>query len=65
MIHSGARGDAKASSYLLTVPVGFGPFTLAAGQVATVHSGQNPADGRIANVGNTLFAGMRIHTKSR
>lgn len=65
MIHSGARGDAKSSSYLLTVPIGFRPFTLAAGQVATVHSGQNPADDRIANVGNTLFAGMRIHTKSR
>jgi hypothetical protein len=60
VIHSGARGDSKASTYSLTVPVGFGPFTLPTGQVATVHSGESPADGRIANVGNPLFAAMRI-----
>ncbi len=60
VVHSGARGDAKASTYTLNVPVGFGLFTLPAGQVVTVYSGQEPADGRIANIGNRLFAAMNI-----
>lgn len=60
ILHSGARGNAEARSYTLTVPVGFGPFTLPAGQVVTIHRGQEPADGRIANIGNRLFAAMKV-----
>lgn len=60
IVRSGARGEAKASSYALKVAVGFGPFSLPAGQTVTVHGGQSPDDGRIANVGNALFAAMKI-----
>ena len=60
IVHSGARGDAKTVTYTLAEPAGFGPFTLPAGQMVTVHSEQDPADSRIANVGNTLFAAMNI-----
>ena len=60
IVHSGARGDAKSSTYTLAEPAGFGPFTLPAGQVVTLHSAQDPADSRIANVGNTFFEAMNI-----
>ena len=57
-IHSGARGDAK--TYALAVSVGFGPFNLPAGQIVTVHSEQGATDTRVANIGNALFAAMKI-----
>jgi hypothetical protein len=59
VVHAGARGEAKGRSFTLEQPVGFGPFTVPAGQVVTVH-GQDPDDGRAANVGNAFFAGMQV-----
>jgi hypothetical protein len=40
------------------VPVGFGPFSLPAGQTVSLR-GTTP-DGRAANVGNKLFAAMKL-----
>ncbi|MGN6515484.1 MAG: retropepsin-like aspartic protease [Rhizomicrobium sp.] len=58
--YTGARGTAKAKSYVLTVPVGFGPFTLPAGQVVTLRSTKKPGEDRIANAGNKIFAAMKL-----
>lgn len=56
--YAGARGEAKGKTYVLRVPVGFGPFRLPAGQTAVMQPGQ--ADGRVANIGNKLFAAMKL-----
>lgn len=55
---TGGRGDGKAKSYVLNQAVGFGPFTLPAGQTVSLR-GSTP-DGRAANVGNKLFAAMKL-----
>jgi hypothetical protein len=55
---TGGRGDGKAKSYRLDSPVGFGPFTLPAGQTVSLR-GTTP-DGRAANVGNKFFAAMKL-----
>lgn len=55
---TGGRGDGAAKSYVLNAPVGFGPFTLPPGQVVSVRGA--PADGRVANLGNKLFAAMKL-----
>jgi hypothetical protein len=59
-IHSGARGDAKTETYALAAPVGFGPFNLPAGQIVSVHSERGSTDTRVANIGNALFAAMKV-----
>lgn len=58
--YAGARGTAKAKSYSLNVPVGFGPFTLPAGQVVTLRGAKEANDDRIANIGNKFFAAMKL-----
>jgi Aspartyl protease len=58
--HVGSRGNAKSKTYLFKAPVGFGPFSLPAGQgVVRVKAG-SPDDKRFANVGNRLFADMKL-----
>lgn len=56
---AGARGKSTAKTYTLNVPVGFGPFTLPAGQVVTVRKPQG-SDARAANIGNKLFAALKL-----
>ncbi len=56
---AGGRGVGQAKKYVLNAPVGFGPFTLPAGQEVTVRD-EPGADDRIANVGNRLFAAMKL-----
>jgi hypothetical protein len=40
--------------------VGFGPFTLPAGQVVKLTKAADANDRRVANVGNALFAAMNL-----
>ena len=56
---TGARGSTKVKAYALDEAVGFGPFTLSAGQPVTVRKTPG-SDTRIANVGNKLFAAMGL-----
>jgi hypothetical protein len=56
---AGGRGQGQAKRYTLGVPVGFGPFTLPPGQLVTVRDTPG-SDDRIANVGNRLFAAMKL-----
>jgi hypothetical protein len=58
-IRIGARGETKAETYKLNQPVGFGPFTLPAGQQVFVRE-QQGSPGRVANVGNALLAELKI-----
>jgi len=57
---AGARGDGKAKSYTFNAPVGFGPFTLPPGEVVTVRNESGSDSTRVANVGNALFAAMKL-----
>ena len=57
---AGARGTAKTKSYVLNVPVGFGPFALPAGQAVTLRAAKDAHDERVANIGNKLFAAMKL-----
>jgi hypothetical protein len=58
-IRRGARGASKVETFVLNQPVGFGPFTLPAGQLVFLREKQGSA-GRVANVGNALLAEMQI-----
>jgi hypothetical protein len=57
---AGARGESKAITYTLATPVGFGPFTLPAGQVVTLRKEQGSMRQSVANGGNTLFAALKL-----
>jgi len=57
---TGARGDMKSKTYMLNMPVGFGPFTLPAGEIVTLRAVQGSSDTRLANIGNKLFAAMKL-----
>ncbi len=57
--YAGARGKSTAKTYSLNIPVGFGPFTLPAGQTVTLRKAQG-ADNRVANIGNKLFAALKL-----
>ena len=57
---AGARGETKSKSYVLNAPVGFGPFTLPAGEVVTVRNVAGSPDTRLANIGNKIFAAMKL-----
>ena len=59
-IRRGARGESKVENFILSQPVGFGPFTLPAGQAVFVHKQQGPTVGRIANIGNTVLAALQV-----
>ena len=56
----GARGESRATSYTMNVPVGFGPFTLPAGSVVTLRKQEGSKSTSVANGGNALFAAMRL-----
>lgn len=56
---TGARGEAKAKSYVLKAPVGFGPFT-ATDTPMSVYSEAGSTKTRVANVGNKLMAQMKL-----
>lgn len=58
--YAGARGEAKTDTYSLSEPVGFGPFVLPPGQVVTLKPNQGSGDVRVANIGNKLFAAMKL-----
>lgn len=58
--HVGARGQATSKSYLLKAPVGMGPFMLPPGQIVTLHGEAAASDMRVANIGNKLFAEMKL-----
>ena len=58
--HAGARGAAKSKTYLFKAPVGFGPFSLPAGQGVDRLKAESPDDKRFANVGNRLFADLKL-----
>jgi hypothetical protein len=57
---TGARGDTTMKTYVLNAPVGFGPFTLPPGQIVTASAQAGSADTRLANVGNPLFAALKL-----
>ena len=58
--HAGARGVSKSKTYALEAPVGFGPFSLPAGQGVGRLKAERPDDKRFANIGNELFADMQL-----
>ncbi len=57
---AGARGTGKTKTYVLNAPVGFGPFSLPAGQAVTLRGAKDATDDRVANIGNKLFAAMKL-----
>jgi len=59
-IRRGARGESKVETYVLNEPVGFGPFTLPAGQRVFVRKQQDASAGRVANAGNALLAELKL-----
>ncbi len=59
-IYAGARGEASTNIYVLREPVGLGPFTLPAGQLVTLRPKQDAGEARAANIGNKLFAAMKL-----
>jgi len=58
--YAGARGEASTNTYVLREPVGFGPFTLSPGQLVTLRPMQDAGNSRAANIGNKLFAAMKL-----
>ena len=58
--HAGARGVSKSKTYSLKAPVGFGPFSLPGGQGVGRLKAERPDDKRFANIGNQLFADMKL-----
>jgi hypothetical protein len=58
--YTGARGNAKSKTYSFEAPVGFGPFSLPAGQLVDRIKAKNKDDKRFANVGNRFFSDMKL-----
>jgi len=58
--YAGARGTGSMKTYVLNEPVGFGPFTLPAGEIVSLRPAQASPDARVANIGNKLFAAMKL-----
>ncbi len=57
---TGARGGARAKTYVLNATIGFGPFTLPAGEIVTLRNEEGSTDTRVANIGNKIFAAMGL-----
>jgi hypothetical protein len=57
---TGARGNTTTKTGTLNLAVGFGPFSLPAGQPVTLAKIPGSADTRLANIGNKLFAAMGL-----
>lgn len=55
---TGARGGTRYKTYLLKDKIGFGPFELPAGELVALRA--NPAGDALANVGNQVFAKMKL-----
>jgi len=60
ILSTGARGHSTSTRYLLNVPVGFGPFGLPGGETVSLRDIRGSSDTRLANVGNTIFAAMKL-----
>ena len=58
--HAGTRGNAKSKTYSFEAPVGFGPFSLPAGQLVNRIKAESKDDKRFANIGNQFFAEMKL-----
>lgn len=58
--YTGARGNAKSKTYSFEAPVGFGPFSLPAGQLVDRIKAKSKDDKRFANVGNQFFSDMKL-----
>jgi len=58
--HTGFRGDERSTTYVFGQPVGFGPFLLPAGQVLTLGKPADGGDTRVANIGNKVFAALKL-----
>lgn len=58
--HGGFRGNAVISTYKLGTTIGFGPFNLPPGQAVTVREDVGSTKTRVANVGNQVFAAMKL-----
>lgn len=58
--HAGARGSEKSKTYVLNESVGFGPFRLPPGQIVMLTKASSATDKRVANIGNQLFAAMKL-----
>jgi hypothetical protein len=56
----GARGEARSKTYTLNEPVGFGPFSLPAGEIVTLRPVKGSANVRVGNVGNRIFEAMKL-----
>lgn len=57
---TGNRGAYTVKDYQMRAPISLGPFTLAAGGPVALTSDEGGANTRLANVGNKLFASMRL-----
>ena len=57
---AGVAALGKVKTFVLNMPVGFGPFTLPAGQIVSLRAAANPSDNRAANVGNKFFAALNL-----
>jgi len=57
---TGDRGVFTMKINQLNAPVRLGPFALPAGQTVTLSSNEGSPETRLANVGNKLFASMRL-----
>jgi hypothetical protein len=57
---AGARGESTSKTYALSLPVGFGPFSLPPGQIVVVRENKGHDDPRAANIGNRLLAAMKL-----
>jgi len=60
VVATGARGNTTMKTSVLNAPVGFGPFQLPAGQIVTASAQPGSAATRLANVGNPVFAAMKL-----
>jgi hypothetical protein len=58
--HSGFRGDEISATYAFNQPLGFGPFAIPAGEIVTLGRTAGSGDRRVANIGNRLYAGMKL-----
>ena len=57
---SGFRGDSRLTEYVFNAPMSFGLFELPPGQTVTLRDGGGSADVPRANIGNELFAAMKL-----
>jgi hypothetical protein len=59
-LDTGSNGGISLFDRAVEAPVGFGPFSLPAGQGVDRLKSESPDDKRFANIGNRLFAEMKL-----